>query len=208
MKILLIAATEMEFGILFHESEHEIEYFTSGVGLTQTAFRLGQKLKDSQPDLCIQIGIAGSFDKSLGIGDVVIIKRDCFADLGARDRDGSFLHLTQILPCNQENPFEQYFLQPEIPIKNLKLPLVNAISVNKVHGFQLDIDQIKSQFDAQIESMEGAAFFAVCMTLGIPCLQIRSISNYVEPRNKSNWQIGLALKNLHRSVIEILKEIE
>jgi futalosine hydrolase len=38
-------------------------------------------------------------------------------------------------------------------------------------------------------------------------MQIRSISNYVEKRNKENWNIPLALKNLHATILELLAKI-
>jgi len=38
-------------------------------------------------------------------------------------------------------------------------------------------------------------------------VQIRSVSNYVEKRNKENWNIPLALKNLQSILIELLEKI-
>ncbi|MEO5582139.1 MAG: futalosine hydrolase [Saprospiraceae bacterium] len=204
MNIILCAATELEFGNPKYGISHKIECFVTGVGLTQTAWRLSQKLHSYTPDLCIQVGIAGSFDPMITPGMVTLVQQDCFADLGAQDRDGSFLHLTEILPCNLENPFERLYLRPVIPFMAISLPMVNAISVNTVHGHQPEIDLFKSKYDAQIESMEGASFFAVCMSKNVPCLQIRAISNMVEPRNKSSWQIQLAIDNLHQSLLEII----
>jgi len=52
--------------------------------------------------------------------------------------------------------------------------------------------------------MEGAAVLYCCEQLGIPCLQIRSVSNYVEPRNRNNWEIALAISNLNKWAIEFL----
>ncbi|MEP7321623.1 MAG: futalosine hydrolase [Saprospiraceae bacterium] len=205
MNILLCAATEMEFGNPITSSSHKLDCFVTGVGLVQTAWRLSQKLHSYTPELCIQIGIAGSFDPAITPGMVTLVQQDCFADLGAQDRDGSFLHLTEILPCDNENPFERFYLRPEIPFIAINLPMVNAISVNTVHGHQPEIDQARSKFDAQIESMEGASFFAVCISKNVPCLQIRSISNMVEPRNKSFWQINLAIQNLHKELAAIIE---
>jgi futalosine hydrolase len=51
--------------------------------------------------------------------------------------------------------------------------------------------------------MEGASFFYACEQAGIPGIQIRSISNLVERRNKENWQIGLAIKNLNNTLIQL-----
>ena len=35
-------------------------------------------------------------------------------------------------------------------------------------------------------------------------LQLRSISNYVEERNKANWDIPLAIKNLNDKLSEVI----
>jgi len=55
--------------------------------------------------------------------------------------------------------------------------------------------------------MEGAAVFYACKRENIDCLQIRSVSNYVEPRNKENWQIGLAIRNLNDWMISFISEM-
>jgi futalosine hydrolase len=52
--------------------------------------------------------------------------------------------------------------------------------------------------------MEGAAVLYSCEQTGIPCLQVRSISNYVEPRSKESWKIDLAVKNLNDWAIRFL----
>jgi futalosine hydrolase len=41
--------------------------------------------------------------------------------------------------------------------------------------------------------------------MNVPCIQIRAVSNYVERRNRDNWQIGLAIKNLNIFALEFLK---
>ncbi|RZL40729.1 MAG: hypothetical protein EOP00_26295 [Pedobacter sp.] len=84
------------------------------------------------------------------------------------------------------------------------LPKVNSITVNKVHGNQQSILQLQNRLNVQTESMEGAAVFYACEQLNLPCLQIRAISNYVEPRAKENWQIGLAIKNLNHWLIDFI----
>jgi futalosine hydrolase len=55
--------------------------------------------------------------------------------------------------------------------------------------------------------MEGAAFLFACLSEKIPCAQIRSISNYIEKRDKSRWNVKLALDNLNKSLMEIIREI-
>ena len=48
---------------------------------------------------------------------------------------------------------------------------------------------------ADVESMEGASVMMVCEKFNTPSLQIRGVSNYVEERNKKNWDIPLAISN-------------
>lgn len=48
---------------------------------------------------------------------------------------------------------------------------------------------------AQIEQMEGAAFFAVCEALDIEAAQIRAISNYVGEA-REEWAFDEAVRNL------------
>ncbi|MCB0664545.1 MAG: hypothetical protein KDC80_01930, partial [Saprospiraceae bacterium] len=78
------------------------------------------------------------------------------------------------------------------------------ITVNKVHGNDESIERIKEKFNPDIETMEGAAFYYSCHLMHQPCVQIRSISNKVERRNRENWNIPLALKNLTDQLFYLL----
>jgi futalosine hydrolase len=85
------------------------------------------------------------------------------------------------------------------------MPLAGGVSVNTTSGNQEMINSLRERyFSTDIESMEGAAFFFVCLKEGIPFVQIRAISNYVEPRDKSKWDIPLAIKNLNDWLIDWL----
>ena len=64
--------------------------------------------------------------------------------------------------------------------------------------------RLSNGLNPQIESMEGAAFFYACKIARIPCLQIRSISNYVERRNKASWDILLAIKTLNNEILNLI----
>ena len=88
-----------------------------------------------------------------------------------------------------------------------KLQKVSGITVNTTHGAQISIQKIKKLFAPQIESMEGAAFLYACLLEGITCAQIRVISNKVEKRNKENWNIPLAVKNLCSTGLQIINSV-
>ena len=60
----------------------------------------------------------------------------------------------------------------------------------------------------QIENMEGAAFFYVSLMKRIPFLSIRAVSNYVESRDTSKWDIKLAVNRLRDETLELLKKVD
>ena len=84
---------------------------------------------------------------------------------------------------------------------------VNALTVAVNAGTKTTIEKRIKKFKADIETMEGAALHYVCLQNNIPFLQIRTISNYVEIRNKDNWNIPLALQKNADAVLDILSLI-
>lgn len=61
---------------------------------------------------------------------------------------------------------------------------------------------------AEIENMEGAALFAMAEAEGVPCGEIRAISNYVG-EERGEWDIPLALERLTDTIVNLnLDEIE
>ncbi len=55
--------------------------------------------------------------------------------------------------------------------------------------------------------MEGAALHFVCLRERIPFLQLRTISNKIGERDKTKWNIGLAILNLNAELILLLNEL-
>lgn len=207
MKILIVAATNAEIGLLikhFDLPHHnfiqadEFDILITGVGMTATAFALGKHL-NANYNLVLNLGVAGCFNRSIPLGTVLNITTDEFAELGAENHE-SFIPVTEL--GFGHNKFTAYnnLLSESIA----KLKKVNGITVNCVHGNEANISAITKRLNPITESMEGAAVLYCCENLDIPCLQVRSISNYVEPRNKANWNIPLAIKNLNNWAIGFL----
>lgn len=182
----------------------DYEVLVTGVGMVATAFALGKHLSSNRYDLVVNLGIAGSFDRSIALGEVVEITEDTFAELGAED-DTIFLPIADM-------GFGEATFYPSKKLADLynlfntfNLKQATAITVNTVHGNEESIKKVANRLTPQIESMEGAAFFYACKQFNVPCLQIRAVSNYVEKRNRDNWNIGLAIKNLNTFAVEFLK---
>ncbi|SHG96849.1 futalosine hydrolase [Pedobacter caeni] len=207
MKILLVAATSAEISILtdhfklrdaaFQQTE-KFDILITGVGMTATAFALGKHLSGIY-NLVLNLGIAGSFDPTIPLGTVLNIVTDEFSELGAEDKD-AFLSIETLGFGKSSYRAHNNLLHSSLS----GLSKVKGITVNTVHGTQHSIDDIKNRLKPVTESMEGAAVLYCCENEGIPCLQIRSISNYVEPRNKESWKIGPAIKNLNEWAIGFL----
>ncbi len=190
--------------------KNSLNILISGIGLSFTTYALSKALFKKKYDLVINTGIAGSFNKKLEIGDVVQVVSERFADLGIRDKN-SFIDIFEAGFLNaNEYPFENAELKSS-NIENSvlkKIKQVKGISVNTTSGNQSEIIQLQKKYNPDIESMEGAAVFYVCHKENIPVLEIRSISNYVEERNKSKWNIPLAIKKLDDFFMLFLKELE
>ena len=212
MRVLVVAATEFEVGGLRSEigiknqesraRDQDIDFLITGVGMVATAFALGRHLVNNQYDLVINLGIAGSFDRSIALGEVVEVVEDTISELGAED-DENFITIDQL--GFGESSFKSSKRLYDLGITNIRQ--VSAITVNTVHGNDASIKNLTNRIQSQLESMEGAAFLYACKQAGVPCLQIRAVSNYVEKRNRDAWQIGLAIKNLNSFAAEFLKRV-
>lgn len=217
MKILIVAATKFEIETLLNQMENiqhlneklssgthkklEIDFLITGVGMVATAYYCGKVINDSY-DLALNIGVCGSFNSNLEIGAVVNIVQDHFSELGAEEDE----KILSIKEMGLEGKIELF---NETIIKNKvldEIPKVCGITVNTVHGNEKSIEKVFNKFHPNTESMEGAAFMFVCENEGIPYAQIRAVSNFVEKRNKNNWNIPLAIENVNKKVLEILNE--
>lgn len=196
-RILVVSATEQE---MIKQDFPMVERLITGVGMVATATTLTMKLAEAEFDLVVNIGIAGSFNPELQIGTVVLVESDRLVELGVED-NGVFIPADEIGLCSAE----QLRFRSKQRVKGL--PGAHGITVNRVHGSADSIRIVIDQFNPDVESMEGAAVAYVCQQFGVPWVQIRAISNKVEPRNRVTWNIPLAMKNLHIEVEKYLKSL-
>ncbi|MDR2383708.1 MAG: futalosine hydrolase [Prevotellaceae bacterium] len=207
MKILVTAATFKELQFICPAGN--ITVANTGVGIASTVYNL-TKLLNNRFDLVLNIGVAGSFSEKLNTGDVVAVCSETFGDFGIAAKNGFFTCFEENIVDANMFPFvEGILMSPnaEHIARNLSIPLVKGLTNNTVSGEEKLIKKMKDKFSPDIETMEGAAFFFVCLMENVPFAEIRSISNTVEPRDKSKWNIPLAIKNLSDKVNEYLAKI-
>lgn len=189
----------------YQRGELQVSILLTGVGTPQAVYSLTKLLVQKKYDLAIQIGIAGSYRREHELGSVWQITSDTFADLGAEDTDGRLMSVFEMgLIDPDQPPFRAGRLTLEDAEAFPFLPPMKAVTVNRVHGYPTSIKRFLGHNEADLETMEGAAFFYVCMLENQRCLQIRAISNYIEARNRDHWEVGLAVQNLNQVVLEML----
>jgi futalosine hydrolase len=205
MQILLIAATAPEIEP-FTVANNKLDVLITGVGIASTIYHLQKRIHQVDYDLIIGAGMAGSFSGEFLPGNVVLVKQDCFADLGMEEKEIFTPVFETEFADKDEFPFTNGWLMNSADNLNYsELPKLKAITVSKVSDSELQKKQFIKTFNADIETMEGAALHFVCLQENIPFLQIRSISNYVGERDKTKWKIKEAIKNLNHE-LQILIE--
>ncbi|MCL1956241.1 MAG: hypothetical protein FWF63_02865 [Fibromonadales bacterium] len=185
--ILLVFATEMERdGVFPNGIPQEYECLITGVGILSAAFSLSKAFQRQAYKTAIQIGIAGAYTSSdLQLGDVVEVRSDC---------------LVEFLPWEPNTFFASGTLPNSNNFKTLKivkgLTVLNCSSTKEIEAARGDL--------AQVETMEGAAFFAACKEYNVEGVQIRAISNFATKFEKKEWKTEAALEKLREFLLPIL----
>jgi futalosine hydrolase len=192
MNVLIAAATKPE---ITSDRISNFPILITGAGMVNTAINLTKELNENNYDLVINMGVSGSFSDEIKIGDVVEVIEDCFSEIGFEYGE-SF------------SEFSNFDIKTIYKVEGrTSLRKVKGITVNTVHGNEDSIHNIIERLHPDIESMEGAAVFKVCEEIKVPCIQIRSVSNKIERRNKENWDLDLSISNLNTEVEKIINNL-
>ena len=212
MKILVCAATAMEITPFLSEYNQAIDNDTidtliTGIGLTATTYSLTKYLSLRQPDLVLQAGIGGCFDKRIPLATVVAVKQEAIADESVIENK-TFKTLFDLkLVSRNRFPYKNGWLvnthSSSLQAKT-KLRFVKGISINEMTTSKQTIEFYQDAFQPVTESMEGAALHFTCLMEKIPFLQLRAISNYVGEREKKKWKMQESVNNLNNELKRLL----
>ena len=225
-KILIVSATTVEINPLLKSlklkgnegstvttiyKDLRIDILITGVGMIATTFHLTRTLYNENYKLTVNAGIAGSFSRHVPLGSVLNVTSEEFPEMGAEAGD-KFLNVFELgLQDKDRYPFQKGRLindSDDLNYKTIKpLSKVHGITVNKVHGNEESIKETLSYYNPVTESMEGGAFLFCCIMNNINCVQLRGISNFVEKRNRGDWNIDLAVQNLNKTLMKLVEEI-
>jgi len=197
----------------------------SGIGKTNASHAATLLIEKFSPGIIINFGIGGAYPSSgLRVGDIAIAKKEIYGDEGLLLEDGFHTADAIGIPYLKKGGkkyFSEFPLDKALTGKAIKcfrltpnpLPLApeiksgTFITVSTCTGTNKRAKELEKRFNAICENMEGAALAHVCAMYGIPLLEIRGISNIVENRDRSKWDIKTAAENCQKVVLEILKRL-
>ena len=215
MHLLLLSATDFEISetanwlnsSAISHNVLDVELLIGGVGQLATSYALQKQIHQKQPNLVIQAGIGGAISKN-EIGKLYAIGSERIADLGLMEKSGFTNIFDMGLSQPDAFPFrEGRLVNPWLSLlKWTALPVLDGITVNEIKS--ADFGGFQRNAVPVVESMEGAALHYVCLMEKIPFLQIRSVSNMIGDRDKSQWKIKEALERLNETLIFLIQKLE
>jgi futalosine hydrolase len=218
-KITIVAATKLELKPLFDQyapekadfdglfvANDKLHFLITGMGMLNTAAHLTLYASKFERDFYIDAGVCGAFNRNLKIGEVVQISSETYGDFGV-ENDEEFQDFFDLGFIDKKEDAFQYGLCEPVFSEfhaGISLPKATSITVNKVHGNEKTIKTIAEKYKADTENMEGLAFYYVMKLMNKPGIEIRAVSNYVEKRNKENWNLKDAVENLNTAISKIV----
>lgn len=218
MICLLVAATVTEISPFLEyyrdtknqlQEDLRVDVLITGVGLVASTYSITKQLQIRRPDIILQAGIGGCFDKNIALGSVVVVKQEAIGDQVVIEA-GKMKTLFDLGFIRKDQfPFSKgWLINKSEVLKKIKLKKVKGITINEITTSKQKIGFYQHTFDPMIESMEGAALHYVCLLEKIPFLQLRSVSNYIGERNKKKWNIKDSINNLNQELIRLLESLK
>ena len=212
MQLLVCASTEFELRptIEFVQKEkiQGVDILITGVGMMATTYTLTTHILNKRPDFILQAGVAGCLDQGLPLTKIVLIENENIGDLGVQE-NGIFKTLFDLNLLEKSSyPWMDRKLPNNVEaLKTTALKIVDAVTVNEISTNRDRIVYYRTELNASVESMEGAAMHYVCLQQKIRFLQMRALSNFVGERDKTKWVMDIAIANLNTEVIRFLGKL-
>lgn len=225
-KIAIITATEQEFlairnkfnevkedklkDLIYYSGElNEKEYIVIKCGIGKVnAARVTQMIIDKfEVDYMINVGVAGSLNDNLEIGDIVIGKelvQHDFDTTAFGDEKGYITGAGKIFKSDEAlvEKYNNYVLENN---QNYKA-IVGTIASGDIFLTEKAMkEKIRSKFNADCVEMEGAAIAQVCTLNRVPFIVIRSISDKPNGNNQIDYNefVDMAAKRVAELVLKI-----
>lgn len=165
-------------------------------------------------------GCGGAYpDSTLVIGDLALAKAEIFGDEGVCSERGFRDFSEMNLPMRQADkkffntwPVDQELFswaQPRLEehAKAAGKAFCSGpfVTVSCCTGTTREAKSIAARTSGICENMEGAAVALACQQMKIPMLEIRGISNLVEDRDMSRWDLAAGMAAAQEAVLHLLQ---
>ncbi|AJD01108.1 5'-methylthioadenosine/S-adenosylhomocysteine nucleosidase [Campylobacter lari] len=156
---------------------HELIIAYSKIGKVNSTLSAAIMIEKFKAELLLFTGVAGAFNPSLEIGDLIYATKLAQYDLDIT----AFGHPLGYVPGNE------IFIKTDDKLNNLAMEVAKELGVKLQSGIIATGDEficdenkkakIREIFSADACEMEGASVALVCDALKIPCLILRSMSD-------------------------------
>lgn len=235
-RVIVTASTRMELSELLHATAAlpveggrlplfradvggtELFIAQTGIGKVNAASAATHLLERYAPDLIVNTGCGGAFAGSgLEVGDLAVAQSESLADEGVQTPEGwRGLDLIGI-PLYEgrgERIFNTVALDGELARRALDCAAAHGfraglgpfLTVSTCSGTAAQGEELLRRFPGVCENMEGAAVAHVALIYGVPCLEVRGISNMVEARDLARWDLKRAVGEVQRFLSAFLKQ--
>ena len=196
-----------------------IIFSVTGVGAANAAAATTSMIHHYSPDLLVTTGCAGAYPGSgLAIGDLALATTEVFADEGVACPEGwqglEYMRIP-LLDRHGSRIFNEITLSPQAADHAMRTAQQGSITlrrgtfltVSTCSGTRSRGNELSARFGGLCENMEGAAVALVAARFGIDCLEVRGISNQVEDRDLSRWDITLAVAGVQNFIGRLIREL-
>jgi futalosine hydrolase len=196
-------------GAVFDTPAGDVHAFTCGVGPVAAAATVTRLLTTgSGYRSVVNAGIAGGFRGRVELGDIALADVSTYADLGART-DTGHLSLREMGIAQDSSlalGFDERALA-RLAATTRRIVTGELLTLSCMTGTESDADELASRFPCAIaEAMEGFGVLSAARDEpGVSFVtELRSISNYIERRDRTTWNIPLAFDALADAVSAVL----
>lgn len=192
---------------------------TAGIGKINAAGAAAALIERIKPELVINTGCAGAYyGSSLSVGDIAVASHECLGDEGVATSKGwldmTCIGLPTVIRGNTRyfNEFQLSKFHAEQALRlaechGIKLLRGKFVTVSTCSGSRAHGDELSKRFGAICENMEGGAIAQICTNYGVDLLEVRGVSNIVEERDISKWDIPSSVEAAQRFVLKYLETL-
>jgi len=194
----------------------------SGVGKASAAAATTALIVACRPTLLIVLGCGGAYPGSgLEVGDLALATCEIYGDEGVQTSSG-FLDLEALgFPMVEKRgqrlfnrfPVAAPLLERAVPslaqaaqAAGRRLGEGPFVTVSTCSGSSRAGAELVRRTGGICENMEGAAVAQICALHGLAFLELRGISNLVEDRDLSRWDLRRGAEAAQQAVLHLLAE--